>query len=152
MIFIQLEYWLYILLWMMNMLWMTNMKFIVIYMQTLQKMLFIVISKCVYEVRCYIKPPTTASWETQFCHCMLGKIWNTILNSSGVTSLSLPCSCFLITFRQEVVARRKQGLEQCLKKCHENAILELDTSISLRPCASCLPPCLDQALGQEADL
>lgn len=30
-------------------------------------------------------------------------------------------------------------------KSHGNAILELDTSVSLRPCTSCLHPCLDQA-------
>lgn len=37
------------------------MKFIAIYMQTLQKVFFIVIHKCVYEVGYYINPPATAS-------------------------------------------------------------------------------------------
>lgn len=137
------------------------MKFVAIYMQTLQKMLFIDIYKCVYEVGYYIKPPATASWGTQFCHCMLGKIWNAARSSSGDVGLALPRSCFLITFRQEVEVQsglfwawgnlKEQessnvtSLERCLKKSYGNAILELDTSVSLRTCASCLHPCPDQA-------
>ena len=57
----------------------------------------------------------------------------------------LPCFCSWITFRQEGVAQRKGGLEWCLKRYHGRAILELDTSVSLRPYARCLYPCLDQA-------
>lgn len=128
---------------------MCYIKFIAIYTQTLQKMLFIGIHKCVYEVGYYINPPATASWGTQFCHCMLGKIWNTVRSSSGDIGLMLPHSCFLITFRQEAGAQSRQfwaqgnlkrqessnvtSLERCLKKSHGNVILELDASVSLRP-------------------
>lgn len=121
-----------------------SMKFTVIYMQTSQKMFFIDIYKCDNEVRYYIKLPPTASWGTQFCHWVLGKIWNTVWRSSGGTSLTLPCFCSWITFRQKVVAQRKGGLEWCLKRC-QSVILELDTSVSLRPYASCLYPYLNRA-------
>lgn len=129
-------------------------------MQTLRQMLFIDVYKCVYEAGYYIKPPATASWGTQFCHCVLGKVWNTV-RSSGDISLTPPRSCFLITLRQEVGAQRRlfraQGnwkrqessnvtsSERCLERSCVNEILELDTSISLRPCAGCLHPCPDQA-------
>lgn len=137
------------------------MKFTAISVQTLQQMLFIDICKCVYEVGYYIKPPATASWGTQFCHCMLDKVWNTVRSSSGDISLALPRSCILITLRQEVGAqlwlfwaqgnwKRQESsnvtsFERCLKESCVNEILDLDTSISLRPCAGCLHPCLDQA-------
>ena len=92
---------------------------------------------------------------------MLGKIWNTVRSSSGDIRLSLPHSCFLIAFRQGAGAqsglfwawgnlKRQESsnvtsLKQCLKKGCANAILELDTSVSLRPCSGCLHPRLGQA-------
>lgn len=92
---------------------------------------------------------------------MLGKIWNTVRSSSGDISLALPRSCFLIAFRQELGAQSRlfwaQGnlkrqessivtsLERCPKKTCGNVILKLDTSVSFKPCTSCLHPCPDQA-------
>lgn len=116
-----------------------------LYADTTENVFYIDIYKCDNEVGYYIKLPPTACWGTQFCHCVLVKIWNSVWSSSGGTSLTLPCFCSWITFRQEVVAQRKGGLEWCLKRYHGSAILELDTSVSLRPYASCLYPCLDQA-------